>query len=105
MEPPVVSHGYGGGFASNFIWSGAADYSALLAVPAVIQDWWGEDGMARPASLVARAALRQQGTGRALHGGRRAGAVVPMVFVLCVDKFSSPIFAMAHLVRVGCDCR
>ena len=48
IEPPVVSHGYGGGFASSFIWSGAMDYSALLALPAVI-DWWGADGM--PASI------------------------------------------------------
>eukprot|EP01048_Picozoa_sp_COSAG05_P013473 COSAG05_NODE_1439_length_4884_cov_11.725065_1_plen_402_part_00 len=26
IEPPVLSHGYGAGFTSGFIWSGAADY-------------------------------------------------------------------------------
>ena len=44
LEPPVLSHGYGQGFHSNFIWSGAADYSPLLALPALIDDFWGALG-------------------------------------------------------------
>lgn len=46
LEPPVLSHGHGGGFASSFIWSGAGDYSAPLAAAAVIQRWWGGDNLA-----------------------------------------------------------
>lgn len=45
LDPPVISHGYGAGFASSFIWSGAADYSALLALPSVVQGWWGGGGL------------------------------------------------------------
>ena len=43
---PILSHGYGGGFASSFIWSGAGDYSALLASAAVIQRWWAGANLA-----------------------------------------------------------
>ena len=46
LEPPILSHGYGGGFASSFIWSGAGDYSAQLASTAVIQRWWGGTNLA-----------------------------------------------------------
>lgn len=34
-RPLVVSHGYGSGFASEFVWDGCRDYSAALSVPAV----------------------------------------------------------------------
>jgi len=43
LEPPILSHGYGAGFASSFIWSGSADYSARLALPSLIHCWWGGD--------------------------------------------------------------
>ena len=59
VEPLVVSHGYGRGFASSFIWSGAGDYGAPLALPALV-DWWNNCGgldahMARNAALLADA--------------------------------------------------
>ena len=44
LEPPIISHGFGAGFASSFIWQGANDYSSMLALPAVIE-WWGQSGM------------------------------------------------------------
>jgi isopenicillin-N epimerase len=34
-RPLIVSHGYGSGFSSEFIWDGCRDYSAALSVPAV----------------------------------------------------------------------
>lgn len=34
-RPLVVSHGYGSGFSSEFIWDGCRDYSAALAIPVV----------------------------------------------------------------------
>ena len=49
LEPPLISHGYGGGFASSFIWSGANDYSPLLALPSLLRGWWG----AAPAAFAA----------------------------------------------------
>ena len=42
-EPLVVSHGYGSGFASDFIWRGAGDFSAPLALPA-LEAWWERVG-------------------------------------------------------------
>jgi len=39
IAPPVMSHGYGAGFLSEFIWDGARDYSALLALPAALEFW------------------------------------------------------------------
>ena len=50
LEPPLVSHGYGAGFASSFIWSGANDYSAILVAPALVHRWWGEAGVSRSVS-------------------------------------------------------
>ena len=48
-EPLVVSHGYGEGFNSNFIWHGAADYSAALALPQ-LAEWWRNVGLERAIS-------------------------------------------------------
>lgn len=42
-EPLVASHGYGGGFTSDFIWQGASDYSPWLAVPSCLE-WWRSVG-------------------------------------------------------------
>ena len=33
LHPPVISHGYGRGFAAEFDWTGTRDFSAWLAVP------------------------------------------------------------------------
>lgn len=38
-EPRIISHGYGAGFLSNFIWDGCRDYSGILSVPAMLL-WW-----------------------------------------------------------------
>ena len=54
LEPPVVSHGHGDGVASGFIWRGAHDYSPLLALPSVIDDFW------EPLGGVARARAHQR---------------------------------------------
>ena len=39
VRPLVISHGWGAGFVSEFVWTGAADYSPLLAVPAALRAW------------------------------------------------------------------
>jgi hypothetical protein len=36
---PIVSHGYGKGFCSEFIWDGCRDYTAAVALPALLK-WW-----------------------------------------------------------------
>ncbi|KAK6170132.1 hypothetical protein SNE40_018601 [Patella caerulea] len=38
-RPLVISHGFGSGFNSEFIWSGLHDYSSYLALPTVIEFW------------------------------------------------------------------
>jgi selenocysteine lyase/cysteine desulfurase len=38
-RPAVISHGFGAGFASEFIWDGARDYSAAVALPTLLE-WW-----------------------------------------------------------------
>ena len=38
-RPAVVSHGFGAGYASEFIWDGCRDYSAAVALPTLL-DWW-----------------------------------------------------------------
>jgi len=39
LQPRLISHGWGSGFLSQFIWDGARDYSAALAIPAALA-WW-----------------------------------------------------------------
>ena len=39
VRMPIISHGHGQGFASEFIWDGARDYSAALSLPACINFW------------------------------------------------------------------
>lgn len=39
VHPLVISHGFGEGFTSNFIWSGYHDYSSVLTFPAVLALW------------------------------------------------------------------
>lgn len=36
---PIISHGSGSGFSSEFIWDGARDYSGVLALQALLA-WW-----------------------------------------------------------------
>jgi isopenicillin-N epimerase len=39
IHPLVISHGFGEGFTSNFIWSGYHDYSSVLTFPLVLAFW------------------------------------------------------------------
>ncbi|XP_013405983.1 putative L-cysteine desulfhydrase 1 isoform X2 [Lingula anatina] len=39
IRPLVISHGFGSGFNSEFIWSGLKDYSPFLSMPTVIDFW------------------------------------------------------------------
>lgn len=43
LKSPIISHGWDAGFASGFIWDGARDYAAALAVP-VLAAWWEQAG-------------------------------------------------------------
>lgn len=38
-RPRVISHGYGEGFSSDFIWDGTRDYSGVVALPTLLR-WW-----------------------------------------------------------------
>jgi len=39
VHPCILSHGWGRGFTSEFIWDGARDYSAALAIPTCLRFW------------------------------------------------------------------
>ena len=39
VRPLVISHGWGSGFVSEFVWTGAADYAPLLGVSAALRAW------------------------------------------------------------------
>ena len=39
VRAAVVSHGFGGGFTSEFLWDGCRDYSTAVALPELL-DWW-----------------------------------------------------------------
>ena len=59
LHPVVISHGYGGGFAAEFDWTGTADPSAFLSLPASIAFWerlGGPGLMERNRALAAQAA-------------------------------------------------
>jgi isopenicillin-N epimerase len=59
LHPVVISHGYGGGFTAEFDWTGTADPSAFLSLPAAIAFWerlGGPKLMERNRQLAAQAA-------------------------------------------------
>ncbi len=39
LVPCIISHGYGDGFTSNFIWDGCRDYTGALSVPFLLEFW------------------------------------------------------------------
>ena len=39
LVPCIISHGYGDGFTSNFIWDGCRDYTCALSVPLLLEFW------------------------------------------------------------------
>ncbi|XP_076445354.1 uncharacterized protein LOC143283115 isoform X2 [Babylonia areolata] len=43
IHPLLVSHGYGFGFSSEFLWTGLHDYSPILAVHTVLDFWEAVD--------------------------------------------------------------
>lgn len=70
LAPLNISHGFGYGFASNFLWDGCRDYAAALALPACWDFWQacGGEGQVREYTYrllqQAAAMLRQRwGTG------------------------------------------
>lgn len=46
LSPPCVSHGYGSGFTSNFIWSGLNDYSTRITLIHLLK-FWDKIGLAQ----------------------------------------------------------
>ena len=44
VRAAVVSHGFGAGYTSEFIWDGCRDYSMAVALPELL-DWWAEDDL------------------------------------------------------------
>ena len=55
-RPAVLSHGWGAGFASEWVWDGCRDYGAAVALPSLL-GWWGWVGLPR-ARAYCRALLR-----------------------------------------------
>lgn len=39
IRPPIISHGFGSGFVSQFIWDGARDYSSCLVLMNAVRLW------------------------------------------------------------------
>ncbi|KAK3097165.1 hypothetical protein FSP39_006983 [Pinctada imbricata] len=39
IRPLIISHGFGSGFNSEFVWAGLHDYSPFLVMPALIEFW------------------------------------------------------------------
>jgi isopenicillin-N epimerase len=42
VRAAVVSHGFGAGYTSEFIWDGCRDYSMAVGIPELL-DWWTEE--------------------------------------------------------------
>eukprot|EP01147_Barroeca_monosierra_P008703 gene8703-1092_t len=46
LEPLIISHGYGNGFTSDFIWDGCRDYAPILSLASAL-DFWEAHGLHR----------------------------------------------------------
>ena len=82
VEPPIVSHGFGTGFASSMVWAGAKDYSEFLALPALIRGWWrAEDapGTLQDPAGAHQDAPRMAATAAAPDTARRSGSLAENV--------------------------
>ena len=82
VEPPIVSHGFGTGFASSMVWAGAKDYSEFLALPALIRGWWrAEDapGTLQDPAGAHQDAPRMAATPAASDTARRSGSLAENV--------------------------
>jgi selenocysteine lyase/cysteine desulfurase len=44
IEHVVISHGFGSGFLSQFVWDGTRDYSTALVLPDAVRLWMGGGG-------------------------------------------------------------
>jgi len=44
LFPRITSHGFDSGYPGSFLWDGCRDYSAALALPAVL-DFWEQEGI------------------------------------------------------------
>jgi len=58
IHPPVISHGYGKGFAAEFDWTGTRDFSAWLSVPDAL-DFYASLGAARIKSYCHQLAMQK----------------------------------------------
>eukprot|EP00731_Ephydatia_muelleri_P028162 Em0019g1035a len=83
IRPLVISHGFGSGFSSEFIWAGLKDYSAQLALHTVFDFWehYGVQSIRQHIVNTARAAgaLLQRAWGTSLLAGENMFG--PMVLV------------------------
>lgn len=83
IRPLVVSHGFGSGFSSEFIWAGLKDYSTQLALHTVFDFWehYGVQSIRQHITSTARAAgaLLQRAWGTSLLAGENMFG--PMVLV------------------------
>lgn len=60
LRPAAISHGYGAGFSSDFIWDGARDYGAALCLPGLLRWWDAAPGGGLPgARAYCRGALQE----------------------------------------------
>ncbi|KAH8045281.1 RNA polymerase II transcription regulator recruiting protein [Aureococcus anophagefferens] len=84
VEPLVVSHGYGRGFASDFIWTGAGDYGAPAAAGV-----GGLVGAVRP------------GTASAARRAGDSSAVAELVQVAVADEQGDAVPAVAVAQRAA----
>jgi hypothetical protein len=58
VRAAVVSHGFGGGFTSEFLWDGCRDYSVAVALPELLE-WWAAGARLERARAYCRALLRE----------------------------------------------
>ncbi|CAJ1953727.1 unnamed protein product [Cylindrotheca closterium] len=67
-RPAVISHGFGQGYQSRFLWDGCRDYAAALSLPVVL-DFWRSKGVASvQESNQNRLRLAVSALGNAWHG-------------------------------------
>lgn len=67
LRPSIVSHGYGHGLLSDFLWDGNRDYGAALALPCALRFHRWINGLSGAAEASANPAAQQLGTS-ARHG-------------------------------------
>jgi selenocysteine lyase/cysteine desulfurase len=103
-RPLIISHGYGSGFSSDFIWDGCRDYSAVLAIPSLLQ-FWEYVGGHEPARAYCRGLLREAvGTLTARWGTSTHAPLQCYSHMACVEL---PLSALppGAVVETACGCK